>query len=68
MITIIDKINKNKNTRDKDLIEVETEEADKMILIDHKEIDQRTECIMLTTVRLIKSMEQILNIQGRQLL
>jgi hypothetical protein len=67
MITIIDKINKNKNTRDKDLIEVETEEADKMILIDHKEIDQRTECIMLTTVRLIKSMEQILNIQGRQL-
>lgn len=68
MITIIDKINKNKKIRDKDLIEVETEEADKMILIDHKEIDQRTECIMLTTVRLIKSMEQILNIQGRQLL
>lgn len=68
MITIIDKINKNKKTRDKDLIEVETEEADKMILIDHKEIDQRTECIMLITVRLIKSMEQILNIQSRQLL
>jgi hypothetical protein len=68
MILITDKTSKDKGTRDKDLTEVEREEADKMILIDLKGIDQRTVCIMQTIVRLIKLMEQILNIQGSQLL
>jgi len=68
MILITDKTSKDKGTRDKDLTEVEREEVDKMILIDLKGIDQRTVCIMLTIVRQIKSMEQILNIQGSQLL
>jgi hypothetical protein len=68
MKLITDKTSKDKGTRDKDLTEVEREEVDKMILIDLKGIDQRTVCIMLTKVRLIKSMEQILNIQDSQLL
>ena len=68
MILITDKTSKDKGTRDKDLTEVEREEVDKMILIDLKGIDQRTVCIMQTIVRLIKLMEQILNIQGSQLL
>jgi hypothetical protein len=68
MILITDKTSKDKGARDKDLTEVEREEVDKMILTDLKGIDQRTVCIMLTIVRQIKSMEQILNIQGSQLL
>jgi hypothetical protein len=68
VILITDKTSKDKGTRDKDLTEVEREEVDKMILIDLKGIDQRTVCIMQTIVRLIKLMEQILNIQGSQLL
>ena len=68
MKLITDKTSKDKGTRDKDLTEVEREEVDKMILIDLKGIDQRTVCIMLTIVRLIKLMEQILNIQDNQLL
>lgn len=53
-IAIIDRINKDRATRDKDLTVVEIEEADIMISIDLKEIDQRIVDIMLTIVRLIR--------------